>query len=317
MITALFFIVQIVQPAWAKPLKFAVLSDIHYSIDKAGETFKMYALVRKNLPKILRDLNRDDTIDFIVFTGDLFVDPYYPELSQLKEIISSNFSKPWFVIPGNHDRITYIQRKKGIKAFSLDDFVKTFKGHPYPDAKRSYWGLDFKGYRLIGLDSTKDDPLGGRVSKKQLSWLKKELHQNKDKFTIVFSHHSLNRFYPEVSLEREYLADNYKEVRKLLSQNSQVKFVVVGHYHFSAVNQNKGLYFFSMPSIMTYPCRYAVFSVDQDRVKYQTINTVNNRALLRAKKGLISDKYWRSKFISDEALTGLFEGVGSFEFGIR
>lgn len=301
----------------ARPIKFAVLSDIHYSASENDESWKMLGSGRKYLPALLKSLDKKDDIAFIIFTGDLFIDPFYPELERLREVIDANYTKPYYVLPGNHDRLMDEHRQKGIKAFTLEEFVDSFKGHPYPDSKKAHWSLDFEDYHLIALDSTMPDTWAGKISKKQLAWLKKDLRKNRNKFTIVFLHHAPNEFYQEHRLDKEFSVENSGDVRKLFLNNPQVKFVISGHYHFPAVALDEGIYYFSMPTIITYPCKYAIFSVDKDKVNYKAIPIGDNGFTERAKRGLIGKKFWRDKFDTDKELVDLFDGVSAYTFRPR
>ncbi|MBF0105369.1 MAG: metallophosphoesterase [Deltaproteobacteria bacterium] len=302
---------------FSQSITFAVLSDTHYSVSEKNKTWKQFAFARKTLPQLLKKLSHDPGIDFVVFPGDLFMDPLASALDPLKTLIDTHLKKPYFVIPGNHDRPTKDQINEKMQVFSLMDFVKTFKGHPYPDGVTSYWSLDYNGYHLIGLDSTKDEPLSGRVSRAQVAWLREDLKKNRDKFTIIFVHHGLDLFCTKLPMERGYTIDNYREVQKIIKNNPQVKFVVTGHYHFSAVRVKDEVYHLTMPTLVTYPLKYAVFHVEQNRVLYQTIKTGTKDQRAKAANGLVEEPYWRKKFKQDADLIRFFEGIDSLTFQPR
>jgi len=280
-------------------VSFAVLSDIHYAIDGKDSGRKMLASGKAHLPSLLREISERNDIDFVVFTGDLFIDPYYPEMKELTGVLQSSLTKPYFVVPGNHDRPTDKQIKDGKKVFSLGEFVAAFKGHPYKNNDHAYWSADFKGYHLVCLDSTRADSWGGRITKEEMDWLKKDLQKNRGKYTIFFLHHPVVEFYPEVGFEREYFVENDKEITDLLRKNPQVKFVVAGHYHMPAALFRDGVHHILAPSIITYPCKYAIITVSDDEVTYRTFRIEDDQMIERAMNGLSEERSMRDKFDTD------------------
>lgn len=298
-------------------ISFAVLSDIHYAVDGKDSGRKMLASGKRHLPDLLREINGRDDIDFVVFTGDLFVDPYYPEMKELTGLLQSALTKPYFVVPGNHDRSTDKQIKDGKKVFSLNEFVAAFKGHPYKKNDHAFWSADFKGYHLVGLDSTRADSWGGRIPKEEVNWLRSDLRKNRGKYTIFFAHHPVVEFYPEVGFEREYFVENDKEMQQILHDNPQVKFFVSGHYHMPAASFKEGVHYLSAPSIITYPCKYAIMTVGDDEVTYRTYKLDDDQMIERAMKGLPEERSMREKFGTDIEFITASRGINSYSFSPR
>jgi len=296
----------------AKQIKFAVLSDVHYAVDGKDKKYKMLKSVKRIAPKLLEEISERDDIDFVIFTGDLFVDPYYPELGEFKKVLASNLTKPWFVIPGNHDRAMDKHRGKGV--FTLEEFVTAFRGHPYRSDDRSWWSLDFEGYHLIGLDSTMYNSWGGDISPEQIKWLKKDLRKNRKKFTIIFLHHPVVRFQPGLGIDEKHYLGHPSELEDILLKNRQVKFVVAGHVHLPSATIKDGVHHFTAPSIITYACKYAVFTVDDDEVTLETIRIDDPKLVKKAKREIVKQKNWRENFASDEDMTTLFEGFNLYSF---
>jgi predicted phosphodiesterase len=302
--------------SFAKPITFVVLSDVHYTAKGDDRPMKMLALGRALTPQVLRQIDANKDVDFVVFTGDIFVDPYYPDSEEFLKVLKENLHKPYFVLPGNHDRSTKAQREKGEKVFSLDEFVKMFQGHPY-NGKKGYWSVDYNGLHLIGLDSTKDDTWGGEVPKEELSWLKSDLRKHKRDFTIIFAHHTMVEFYPEHDLRKEFFFENSKELLDILKKNRQVKFVVGGHYHFPAAILRDGVHHFAMPSITTYPCEYAIFTVSDDEVKFEAVAVGDPAAVKKGMRDMPKKEDWRVHFSSDDELIDMFRGIKSYSFEPR
>lgn len=139
-IAVLLFLLFSIRQTNAQILKFAVLSDIHFSLHGSDSGLKMLDSGRRLLPGLLQEINEMSDVDFVIFSGDLFVDPLWPELKELVSILKKELRKPFYVIPGNHDRRMIGQTQE---QFSLADFVKAFQGHPYFSSSPSFWSLDF------------------------------------------------------------------------------------------------------------------------------------------------------------------------------
>lgn len=306
----------IASTSFAKSITFAVLSDVHYAVNGEDRPMKMLATGKALTPEVLKQIDNDKDVDFVVFTGDLFVDPYYPERDALLKLLKDSLHKPYFVLPGNHDRSTKAQREKGEKVFSLDEFVRAFQGHPYK-GKKSYWSADIDGLHLIGLDSTKDDTWGGGIPKEQVDWLKSDLRRRKKDFTIIFAHHTMIEFYPEHNLCKQFFFDNSEELLKILKENRQVKFVVGGHYHFPAAILRDGVHHFVIPSITTYPCKYALFTVNDDDVEFKTVAIGDPVIVGKGMLDMPKKKDWREHFDSDNELIDMFRGIKSYSFEPR
>lgn len=300
----------------AGEIKFAVLSDIHYAATEQDNGLKMVASGKKILPDLLKEIDKRSDINFVVFTGDLVVNPYNADLKELKTVLDSNLSKPYYILPGNHDR-SMNRHKDAEDVFTLTEFVQTFKGHPYENTGKSYWSDDFNGFHLIGLDTTQYDTWGGAVSQKQVNWLKKDLKKNKKKFTIIFAHHQMLEFYPELKLFRELFIENSEEMLNILSQNPQVKFIVAGHTHFPAAIFRNGVHHLSVPSIVTYPCEYAIMDIDSDEVKFETVQVGDEKFLRKAADGAIKKIDWKKQFNTPSQLLDIFDGINSYSFKPR
>lgn len=301
---------------FAAEIKFAVLSDVHYASNGQDKAMKLLASGKSNLPKILEGINKDKSIDFVVFTGDMLVDPYPVELKEFKDLLAKTLTKAYFVIPGNHDLPMDKQVGEiGKTIYARNDYFSAYRSHPYgKNKKQAYWSADMSGIHLIGLDSSRTDTWGGGISKEQMAWLKKDLKKSKGKATIIFAHHAPLEFYPEMDLRKEFYFDNSKEFLELLHNNPQAISTVTGHYHFPAVIFRDGVHHFSVPSIITYPCKYAVFSIDDSEVDFETVAAGDQQFVQKAKSGLPEQKDWRERFTSDHQMINLFRGLDSYSF---
>lgn len=295
-------------------LRFAVLSDIHFALTGKDQGLKMLGSGRKIFSEVLRELNKRGDLDFVIFTGDLLDHPKLEELQVFKNLVKKRLKKPFYVIPGNHDRK---MKDSTLDAIKLSDFVRAFENHPYSKSSPAYWSFDRDIYHLIGLDSTRDDSWGGRIDAEQVAWLKKDLEKNREKFTIIFTHHSLLEFYPKKDLRKEFFVENFKEIERILKKNRQIQLVVSGHYHFPAAIYKNGVHHMTLPSIVTYPCAYAVFAVAPKKVEVKMVSIKDKAVIQKAKEELPKAQDWRIRFQSDEEMIRLFEGIRSYTFKPR
>jgi len=83
-------------------IHFAHISDIHISAQ--GDSYDMLSGRAGNfLTDIVARLNQQVDLNFVLITGDLFNQANPPELSLFQRAIQA-LQKPYYVIPGNHDR---------------------------------------------------------------------------------------------------------------------------------------------------------------------------------------------------------------------
>lgn len=296
----------------AKGVKFAVLSDMHYASAGEDKAMKLLASGKKITPNVLKEISDNKDIDFVVFTGDILVDPYKKDLKELKALLDTHLKKPYYVMVGNHD-LPMDKNKADIgkTIYSNKDFFDTFH------MKKGYWSADAGGLHLIALDSSRTDTWGGGISKEQVAWLKKDLARNKSKPTVIFAHHAFLEFYPEVDLRKEFYFENSAEILKILFDNPQVKFTVTGHYHFPAAIFRDGVHHFSAPSIITYPCKYAIITADDDNIAFDTVQVGDKAFVKKAMEGLTKQKDWRERFATDAQMINLFRGINSYSFEPR
>ena len=74
------------------PLKFVHLSDTHVGSGTGAD----------DLRRSVQDINQDNSIQFVVISGDITEFGADKEILLAKQILDS-LQKPWYIIPGNHD----------------------------------------------------------------------------------------------------------------------------------------------------------------------------------------------------------------------
>jgi outer membrane protein assembly factor BamB len=92
----LFFLIICLIPAAAQQqngtFNFALVTDTHIGGATAGE----------DLRRTVRDINGNDSLAFVILSGDVTEFGSDSELLLAKDILD-NLNKPWYIIPGNHD----------------------------------------------------------------------------------------------------------------------------------------------------------------------------------------------------------------------
>jgi 3',5'-cyclic AMP phosphodiesterase CpdA len=246
-------------------LHFAQLSDIHISAH--GDLHDMLSGQAAGfLEDVVNTLNRQSELDFVLITGDVMVEASPTEFDRFRQAIQK-LQKPWFIIPGNHDR-----RDPG----SPNGLTRqAFAGHYNPQAQArladnpaqpGYWSLPAgPEIQLIGLDSIVDDDWGGVINGPQLAWLKQELDSHADKLVIVAVHHPLHPLAPIDGYPgwERFVCRNGPAVLALLDTCPQVKLVLTGHHHLTRADWLGGRLHLACPALCIYPCGYRTVQVSR------------------------------------------------------
>jgi 3',5'-cyclic AMP phosphodiesterase CpdA len=272
-------------------LHFAQLSDIH--ISAVGDHHELLSGRSAGfLADIVTQLNRIDSLAFVLITGDLFDFANEAELEQFQEIIRS-LQKPYYVIPGNHDR-----RPPGSsEGLTRHQFAHLFNPQiavrpAEPDRQAGYWSIEVDPQiQLIGLDSIRDQDWGGIIDAVQMDWLKAELERCRNKLVMVAVHHPLHSLaaidhHPDWG---NFVCANGQEVIALLDGAPQVKVVLTGHHHLNRVDTLGQRLHLACPAIATYPCAYRTFTLtpepgDRWRLEWQTHPAAGQATIAEARE---------------------------------
>jgi 3',5'-cyclic-AMP phosphodiesterase len=115
--------------------------------------------------------------DIIVVTGDIADSGDEHAYRMVYEALSG-FGVPVYAVPGNHDRRD--RMKKLLSGWTVEN--------PETAPFLSY-AVDFKGTRMLFLDSMEPGSHSGHVSEVTVRWLEKELKAHPQVPTLVFMHH--------------------------------------------------------------------------------------------------------------------------------
>ena len=156
-------------------LRFAQVSDVHFSSFEDNTSYKMLKYSGNLLDDAITQINTSGGYDFVVFTGDLI---NAPKISELEKFLkhAKKLIYPWYAVDGNHDI--------GIdSALTKSKFVSVI-GETNSKMKQDniyYAFTPKKGYRVVCLDSIIDNKIttNGEISQTQLDWLQNELDMHK------------------------------------------------------------------------------------------------------------------------------------------
>jgi 3',5'-cyclic AMP phosphodiesterase CpdA len=218
------------------------------------------------LTAILAGLNRQADLDFVLLTGDLFNAPTSQNVAVFEQAIQ-NLDKPYYIIPGNHDRRNLNTTEGLTRREFAQRYNPQFQARPVaPETQAGYWSVTVKpGVQLLGLDSIRDADWGGIIDPLQLGWLENELVTHADKLIILAVHHPLHPLAPIDKHPdwRYFVCDNGPDMLALLDQHPQVKLVLTGHHHQTKADFLGRRLHLACPAVTIYPCAYRTLRLTQ------------------------------------------------------
>ena len=253
------FIGSQVAPAANNNLRFAQISDAHFSSYEKDTSYKILSETGNLLDDAITQVNTSGAYDFVIFTGDLI---NTPKISELELFIkhAKNLIYPWYAIDGNHDI--------GVDGpLTKSKFISILnKNNSKMKSDNIYYSFTPKrGYYVICLDSIIDYKVttNGEISKEQLEWLQKELDKHKKDTIIVCTHVPVIEPYssPSHKMVNEY------ELRRVLKSHTNPIIVLQGHYHAARLRQEDNMLVISCPSLASFPNAFRVINVNTNGKK--------------------------------------------------
>ena len=219
----------------AAPIKFSWLTDTHIGGGTGAEDLRI----------VVHDINENDSISFVIVSGDISELDVGQNLHQAKSILDS-LKIPYYIIPGNHD----------LKWSSSGGLLF-----------EQLWGADrfnfeVGEYRFIG---SHQGPLlrmgAGYIDPADISWIEsilKSLPDPRQKIFIVM-HYPLN---PDV--------DNWHALRDVL-RPFNIQAVLHGHGHANRVTSYEGIPGVMSRSILRrgqQPTGYSIVDLHPDHANF-------------------------------------------------
>ena len=268
------------------PFKMVFLPDINLSFkDKDGEILYKESLVI--LQDVLKTLNQEENLDFVVFGGDLTdnADGKFSDIPMFLDTVSELKAKYYAIIG---DREAHLA-----DGFSKENFTKEFDEFDNKTLDQTFWEVEpVKNVLLIGLDTSIKNEENGYLNLHQLFWLDNILKNNRDKFTIIVMHHP-----PLITTEidknkwQKYTLQKPDLFRQLINLYPQVKIVLSGHHHCNYVKKINEKLFMTQPSIVEYPNSFNILKIYPDRVEVKNKKISFKQIIKEARKKLINSDY--------------------------
>ncbi len=297
-------------------VSFAVVGDVHLALGSESRGMKMLAESERIFGLVIETLNAMPDLDFVVFNGDLVEVPTARSFERFTEM-AGRLRMPYYVVLGNHD-VPHDAPPPADRPRHLSkrEVVRIFMGKGFDEEGRSWWSTTVEGWlHILGLDSTVSGWWGGNVPPEQLSWLQADLSRHGRELTIVFVHHALVEFWEGITLEEGFYVDNRYGVRELCERHPGVQCIVSSHLHVAAACVQGGVCYFSTPSVVSYPCGFAVFTVTPSMVRMATVQIPDEGLVAAARRLLPEDATWRRLFppgaAGDRGLLEFLEAVKS------
>lgn len=189
-------------------LTYVHLSDTHIGSSTGAE----------DLRRTVHDINNNDAIQFVIITGDITEFGADEEIKLAKQILDS-LSKPWHIIPGNHDG--------NWSESGANTFKKVFGNETF--------AFNAGGYLFLGTHSGPNMRMSpGQIPRENIVWLDSVIKATPESIPIIFANH-----YPlDSSL------NNWFEAIDIL-KTKNIQLIMCGHLH-----SNRILNFEGIPAIV-------------------------------------------------------------------
>ncbi|MBO6169099.1 MAG: PQQ-binding-like beta-propeller repeat protein [Bacteroidales bacterium] len=191
--------------ALTNPVRFAFITDTHLAL--GSHSFS-------DLRRCIADINAQDSIDFVIFGGDITDFGTDEEISAAKQLLDS-LRQPWWVVAGNHD------------AKWSESGCNTFKN------VFGYEHFEFEagGWRFLGCNCGPDMRMApALLPRESMEWLE----SLPEGVPSIFINH-----YPQ-----DTSVLNYFDVTRALKK-AGVRFEIGGHWH-----QNRVLNYDGIPAVL-------------------------------------------------------------------
>ena len=185
--------------------RFALVTDTHIGSTNSAE----------DLRRTVKDINGNDSLAFVIVSGDVTEFGSDSELALAKEILDS-LNKPWYIIPGNHDTKW---SESGANSFRVIFGAEAFM-------------FSHDGWLFLGTNSGPNMRMGpGQIPRENIVWLDSVLSvpENRDMKIISVNHYPLD----------EGLNNWYELTDRLKKLDTRLE--LCGHGHANRVMNFEGI----------------------------------------------------------------------------
>ncbi|HKX25241.1 MAG TPA: metallophosphoesterase [Actinomycetota bacterium] len=199
--------------------------------------------------RVIVELNELEP-DVVVVTGDFTNFGYRQEFKTAAAYLE-RIKSPVHSVPGNHDA-------RNVGYVHFEELIGP-----------RHWGIDVKGVRIVGADSSEPDLDEGQIGRERYPWLGEQFGGDWGLKVFVLHHHLIP--IPGTGRERNIVFDAGDLLEILIS--NQVNLVLSGHKHVPYVWRLENLYVVNAGTCAslrlrghTKPC-YNVIEVEGDEVR--------------------------------------------------
>ena len=220
---------------FAENIKFIQVTDSHMA--------KNSEYSQKVLKATIEDINRQDDVDFVVFTGDNISKP---DKADLKAFLAQakKLKRPFYVIIGDRD----VNKRKDLSKKEYAKYVhKTVRRHK---PKTPNYVFERKGVVFVAVDGAKDviPSRNGYYKDDVLEWLDATLDLNSNKPVVILQHFPI---IPPAQKEgyETFKPEKYQEI---ISKHNNVKAVIAGHFGVNKEETVDGVTYISTAPVPNY-----------------------------------------------------------------
>ncbi len=246
-------------PSKSSTVRFAQLSDVHYSTTRLDTTYKLLSHSKELLLDAVNQINCLENLNFVMVTGDLIDQPI---VDSAKETISilNRLKYPWYYAVGNHDTASgnHLTKQELIEMLAQDNPC-------YKYDKLYYSFTPKKGFKVIVLDGASDVGYisNGKISGEELKWLDSQLNESKHDVVLLFIHFPLLEPFP-ASHHRILNADEFNCV---LAKYKNPIAIFAGHYHTTKIVKKGNILHVASPALVSYPNAFRLVTVTNSKDK--------------------------------------------------
>lgn len=256
-VTVMFFISDL--PSFSRTMKFAQISDIHYTLVRDDTSYKLLSKTKPLLEDAIAQVNNHKHLKFVMITGDGIDKPDKESLYSLIDDLNT-LNYPWYFVLGNHDTTTsgYLNKENFVK-------ILREKNPAYKFNSTYYTFKPQKGYRVIALDGAKNEGISshGVLPREELEWLDKVLSKSKNDTVLIFIHFPL--ITPYDSKHHEII--NSEEFNAVLKKYKMPIAIFSGHYHAAKITRRGNILHVSSPALAGYPNAFRIVEVENKHNK--------------------------------------------------
>ena len=251
----LFFITD--RPSFSNSLKFAQLSDIHFSTVREDTSYKLLSKTKPLLEDAISQINNVKDVDFVMITGDGIDQADENSINGLLEELK-DIDAPWYYVIGNHDTNPKTDFNKSRLMEILKSENKNFKFNS------TYYTFKLKkNFRIIVLDCARNDKRGsnGFIPQEELTWLDDILKKSQKDIVLIFTH------FPVVEPfeAKNHEIKNKEELKAVLKKYKMPIAIFSGHYHTTKITKRGNILHISTPALSGYPHAFRIVDVKNTR----------------------------------------------------